>query len=190
MNQVKIGKFLKELRKEKALTQEQLAEQFNVSGRTVSRWENGNNMPDISVLVMLSEFYDVDIREIIDGERKSENMNEKMKDTLVKVAEYTAAEKEKILKQLLYNTTIAFFSVIAVFISLAFNIAEVTDATIAFVAIGISTTGASVLNILQIRGSINKNKFNKIRKIGIIVCTVCIIAAFLTVVLLVHLLLT
>lgn len=138
MNQVKIGNFLKELRKEKALTQEQLAEQFNVSSRTVSRWENGNNMPDISVLVMLSEFYDVDIREIIDGERKSENMTEEMKDTLVKVAEYTAAEKEKILKQLLYNTTIAFFSFIAIFISMVFNIVEVSNATIAFVTMGIS----------------------------------------------------
>lgn len=185
MNQVKIGNFLKELRKEKALTQEQLAEQFNVSSRTVSRWENGNNMPDISVLVMLSEFYDVDIREIIDGERKSENMNEEMKDTLVKVAEYTAAEKEKILKQLLYNTTIAFFSVIAIFISLVFNSVKVTDATIGFVAMGISMTGTSMLNILQIKGSINKNKFNKIRRIGISICIVCIIATLLTVVLLV-----
>lgn len=41
MNQVKIGGFLKDLRKEKELTQEQLAEQFNVSRRTVSRWETG-----------------------------------------------------------------------------------------------------------------------------------------------------
>ena len=41
MNQIKIGAFIKELRKEKELTQEQLAEQFNVSRRTVSRWETG-----------------------------------------------------------------------------------------------------------------------------------------------------
>ena len=51
MDQVKIGNFLKKLRKEKGITQEQLAEILNVSGRTVSRWENGNNMPDISILV-------------------------------------------------------------------------------------------------------------------------------------------
>ena len=71
MNQQKIGRFLKELRKEKNLTQEQLAEKLNISGRTVSRWETGNNMPDISLLVELAEFYDVSIAEIIDGERKS-----------------------------------------------------------------------------------------------------------------------
>ena len=48
MDQMKIGVFLKELRKEKNLTQEQLAERLHVSGRTVSRWETGKNMPDIS----------------------------------------------------------------------------------------------------------------------------------------------
>lgn len=59
MDQVKIGRFMRELRKEKALTQEQLAEKFGVSNRTVSRWENGNNMPDISILIELADFYGV-----------------------------------------------------------------------------------------------------------------------------------
>ena len=79
MDQAKIGSFLKELRKEKNLTQEQLAEEFNVASRTVSRWENGNNMPDLSILVELADFYDVDICEIIDGERKSEMMQKEEK---------------------------------------------------------------------------------------------------------------
>ena len=72
MDQQKIGSFLKELRKEKELTQEQLAETLSVSGRTVSRWETGSNMPDLSILVELADYYNVDIREIINGERKSE----------------------------------------------------------------------------------------------------------------------
>ena len=80
MDQKKIGIFLKELRKEKGLTQAQLAEQFKVSDRTISRWETGSNMPDLSVLVELADFYDVDIREIIDGERKSEIMNNEEKE--------------------------------------------------------------------------------------------------------------
>ena len=45
MDQIRIGAFLKQLRKEKDLSQEQLAERFNVSSRSVSRWENGNTMP-------------------------------------------------------------------------------------------------------------------------------------------------
>ena len=59
MDQQKIGSFLKKLRKEKSLTQEQLAEQLNVSARTVSRWETGTNMPDISLLVVLTDFYGI-----------------------------------------------------------------------------------------------------------------------------------
>ena len=72
----KIGKFLQELRKEKGLTQEQLAEQMGVARRTVSRWETGSNMPDLDILVELSDLYEVDLREILSGERKSEQMNE------------------------------------------------------------------------------------------------------------------
>lgn len=98
MNQQKMGEFLKHLRKEKGLTQEQLAEHFYVSSRTVSRWETGSNMPDVEMLIELADFYDVDIREIIDGERKSENMD-KEKETLKKVAEYADAEKFKLKKK-------------------------------------------------------------------------------------------
>ena len=89
MDQKKIGRFLKELRKEKNITQEQLAEKIKVSSRTVSRWETGSNMPDISLLAELAELYDVSIPEIIDGERKSENMNEEIKETVLKLSDYT-----------------------------------------------------------------------------------------------------
>lgn len=186
MNQVKIGNFLKELRKEKALTQEQVAEHFNISSRTVSRWENGNNMPDISVLIELSEFYDVDIREIIDGERKSENMNDEMKDTLVKVAEYTEAEKEKLLKQLLINKTITFFSIIATLIIIDFNIGERTDIVSDLVWIGIILTGSSIFKILQIKGSMNKHKVKKLRKIAFPICIGVILVCILTILLIVR----
>lgn len=89
--------------KEKEFTQEQLAEQLNVSKRSVSHWETGSTLPDISILIELAEFYDVDIKEIIDGEKKSEKMNEEVKETLLKVADYTDAEKENIIKKLSGN---------------------------------------------------------------------------------------
>lgn len=92
MDQQKVGQFLKTLRKEKKLTQEMLAETLKVSSRSVSRWETGSNMPDISLLVELSQFYDISIPELIDGERKSENMNQETKDTAIKMAEYSKHE--------------------------------------------------------------------------------------------------
>lgn len=66
MNQQKTGRFLKEIRQEKGITQEQAAEKFGVAGRTVSRWETGSNMPDLSMLVEIAVFYNVDVSEIID----------------------------------------------------------------------------------------------------------------------------
>ncbi len=64
MDQTKVGQFLKQLRKEKGITQEEFAEKIGVSGRTVSRWVTGSNMPDISLLVDIADFYEVDVREI------------------------------------------------------------------------------------------------------------------------------
>ena len=64
----KIGELLRTLRNEKHLSQEQLAEKLNVSSRSVSRWENGNTMPDISLIIELADFYDIDIRELLNGE--------------------------------------------------------------------------------------------------------------------------
>ena len=92
MDQIKIGSFLKELRKEKGLTQEQLAEVLNVSSRTVSRWETGSNMPDISMLVEIAVFYDVSIPEIVQGERESETMDKETRETAVSMAKYSKNE--------------------------------------------------------------------------------------------------
>lgn len=95
MDQKRIGSFLRELRTEKGLTQEQLAEKLNVSGRTVSRWENGNNMPDLSIIVELADFYDIDIRELLNGERKSEKMNEETKEAVLQAVDYANSETER-----------------------------------------------------------------------------------------------
>lgn len=100
MDLVKIGKFLQELRKEQGLTQEQLAEQMGVARRTVSRWETGNNIPDIDILLELSDFYTVDLREILSGERKSERMNPELKETVLQVADYSNEEKGRLLRRM------------------------------------------------------------------------------------------
>ena len=114
-DQQKIGAFLKELRKEKNLTQEKLAEKLNVTSRTVSRWETGVNLPDLSLLVELADFYGVDIREIIDGERKSETMEPETKETLLKVSDYAAADKKRTVKKTKRRMT-ALWCVVIVFV--------------------------------------------------------------------------
>ena len=98
MDQKKIGSFLRELRKNEGLTQEQVAEKLGISSRTISRWETGAYMPDISMLVGIAEMYDVDVREIIDGERKEENMDSEVKEVAEKMADYSTMEKNNMLK--------------------------------------------------------------------------------------------
>lgn len=100
MDQKKIGSFLRELRKEQRITQEDLAEKLNVSSRTISRWETGSNMPDISLLIEIADFFDVSIPEIINGERKSEIMNEEERKIAKTMSDYATTEKEKIFKEM------------------------------------------------------------------------------------------
>lgn len=159
MNQKKIGSFLRELRKEKGLTQEQLAERLNVSNRSVSRWETGNNMPDLSILVELSDFYNVDIKEIIDGERKSENMEKEIKDTLLKVAEYSQFEKKIIKKKILVITVVALFLMaVASILQLVEAYGYVDHRIAANIKQYIYGTafGTMILNILYLSGMMEK----------------------------------
>lgn len=116
MDQIKLGAFLKTLRKEKNLTQEQFAEQLGVSGRTVSRWETGTNMPDISLLVEIAEFYNISVTELIDGERKSGEMNEEVKNAADKMADYAGTEKATIIRNIRNHSLFGLCGIIVLFI--------------------------------------------------------------------------
>lgn len=77
MDQVKIGEFLKELRKSKNLTQQEAADSLYVSQKTISRWETGEGIPDISIILEVARFYNVTVDEILEGKRKEEKIEEK-----------------------------------------------------------------------------------------------------------------
>lgn len=72
MDQVKIGKFIAELRRREGLTQEALGERIGVTNKTISRWENGNYMPDIEMLQLLARELKVSINELLAGEKLSD----------------------------------------------------------------------------------------------------------------------
>ena len=68
MNQEKFGKLIKKIRKENGLTQKDLADKYNVTYQAVSKWENGRNMPDISILEQMSKDFDIPIDSLVAGE--------------------------------------------------------------------------------------------------------------------------
>lgn len=114
IQQDKMGRMLRDLRKEKGLTQEQLAEHFGVSNRTISRWENGINMPDISVLVEIAEFYEVGILELIEGERTQEKMETDNNNQLKKIAEYSDEQNHMMISKINKRDIVALaFGIIA-----------------------------------------------------------------------------
>lgn len=181
MDQKRIGSFLRELRTEKGLTQEQLAEKLNVSGRTVSRWENGNNMPDLSIIVELADFYDIDIRELLNGERKSEKMNEDLKETSLKMADYAEAEKQLLTKRLCIFSLIGLLSLLTalVFVGLKFEQINVLLECIEYTCFGLAV-GALITGIFFSTGVLAKIRNNpKGRRFA---KSISIIAAIITII--------
>lgn len=85
MEQEKIGKFIAVLRKERNMTQKELAEKLGVTCQAVSKWENGRGLPDISVLTPLAQALELSVGEILNGERiRTEEIVQKTDETIIK----------------------------------------------------------------------------------------------------------
>ena len=90
MNQEKIGKFILELRKEKNMTQMELAEKIGVTDRAISKWENGRGMPDLSLLFPLCKELGVTINDLLSGERiDKNNYQDKLEENILNTIDYT-----------------------------------------------------------------------------------------------------
>ena len=90
MNQEKIGKFISELRKEKNLTQEELASKLGITKNAVSKWERGLSMMDVSLLKPVCDILEISIVELLNGERiKQDDLKIKTDDTLKNTIEYS-----------------------------------------------------------------------------------------------------
>lgn len=84
MNQTEIGKFIARCRKEKKLTQAQLAEKLNITDRAVSKWETGKSMPDSSIMLELCKILGITVNELLSGEKiKMENYEQKVEENLI-----------------------------------------------------------------------------------------------------------
>ena len=127
MDQIKIGKFISDLRKEKGLTQRELADKIGVTDRAISKWENGRGMPDISLLRKLSEVLDISINELLSAQK----LDDDNKESKTEENYFDAVNKKnklqsdvvgyiiyKILGLILFITGIAFFGIEGIWINL------------------------------------------------------------------------
>jgi transcriptional regulator with XRE-family HTH domain/DNA-directed RNA polymerase subunit RPC12/RpoP len=113
MNQIKIGKFIAECRKEVNLTQMQLAEKLGITDRAVSKWERGIAMPDSSIMLELCDMLKISVNELLKGERITmENNNEKNQELLLEMSK-EIQQKNKIIWTNMW--TILIVSMVALF---------------------------------------------------------------------------
>lgn len=114
MNQVKFGKFLASLRKHSGITQEALGEKLGVSNKTVSRWENGRNLPDIEMLPILAGMFHVSVDELLDGERTADGC--RAGETAVAAPEassFSFEERKAFFKKKWRREHVALFAILA-----------------------------------------------------------------------------
>jgi len=111
IDRVKFGAFVAELRKEKGITQKELAEKLAISDKAISKWETGNSIPDVAILVPLAEELDVSVTELLECRKieQAENMDTTQTDVLVKkVIELSEEERQEKKKKnrLIYGVSV------------------------------------------------------------------------------------
>ena len=108
MNQEKIGKFIAECRKEKNLTQVQLAEKLNMSYKSISKWETGRGMPDSSIMLELCNYLGINVNELLSGEHlKEQEYQEKANENIISIAK--ESDKNRKIKNRIIVVIIAIF---------------------------------------------------------------------------------
>lgn len=108
MNQTKIGKFIAQCRKDKNITQEQLAQRLNITDKAISKWENGRCMPDISLLKNLCSILEVSINELLSGE-KLQNSEKRSEELILNSLIENSNQRKKIAQgTMLLGVAIAF----------------------------------------------------------------------------------
>lgn len=116
MNQVKIGKFIAEMRKEQNLTQKQLADKLGISDRTISKWECGKGMPDVGLMIPLCEEIKINVNELLSGERLSENhYSKRAEENMMRLIEENGNKKKReMMYTLTYGLAIVMVAVLLV----------------------------------------------------------------------------
>lgn len=106
----KMGAFIKELREEKNITQEEMAIDLDVSSKSLSRWENGGNISKVMHIIAIAEYFKISVDELISGERKPEIEQTDTKEELKRVASYIDEQNLRIIKRIHIRNMICLFS--------------------------------------------------------------------------------
>ena len=116
MNQIKTGNYIAGLRKEKNMTQRELAERINVSDKTISKWETGKSMPDLDCIGKLCETLGVSVNEIISGESLSaDDYSRKAEETIMTLMEENEKNKKGNMAMMIVRIVMLIIAIIMLF---------------------------------------------------------------------------
>ncbi len=100
MDQIKIGKFIAEMRKEQNLTQLDLAERLGISNKTISKWECGNGMPDYAVMEGLCRILQINVNELLSGERlPSQEYSKKAEENIISLMQESSENYKRDIRE-------------------------------------------------------------------------------------------
>lgn len=121
MNQTNIGKFIANCRKEKKLTQAQLAEKLNITDRAISKWETGKSMPDSSIMLELCEILGITVNELLSGEKVDmENYEERADENLISLKK---KDENNMTKNMIISSLFSVISLTGIMVCLICDIA-------------------------------------------------------------------
>ena len=114
MDQIKIGRFIASKRKEKELTQMQLAEKLGITDRAVSKWENGRSLPDYSIILQLCEVLEITVNDLLCGEVVTmDNYNKELENNLLEMVKQKQESDKRLLKMEIVTGVICVMPLIA-----------------------------------------------------------------------------
>ena len=108
MDLIKIGKFISTKRKEKNLTQEELAEKLLITDRAVSKWERGLSLPDADKMLDLCNILDINVNELLIGEENMKDEKKKTDELLIELAKQDELKNKRLITDMWVLTTTAF----------------------------------------------------------------------------------
>ena len=116
MNENKIGSFIQLIRKEKGMTQKDLAEQIGVSDKTISKWENGNSVPDTEILSSLCQSLDISVNELLSGEKLPvETYPQRAEENMMNLLKENEDNRKNSTIQLIVGIVLGILSIILLF---------------------------------------------------------------------------
>lgn len=155
MDQLKTGKFIAEMRKSKGLTQKQLADALLISDKTVSKWECGNGLPEVSLMLPLCEILNITVNELLTGKRlSSEEYQKNAEDNIVNLMKKMSETKFRMIVEVCVLFLTLFASITLIMVASYVSLTTAWRISLTAIGLVIIAIGIFICAILEMREAV------------------------------------